>query len=231
MQVILIRAFVMIYSWSALLSPSVILTSMPIKAILFDLGGVLLRTADYTPRVRLAARLGMDRHELEVFIFGGESGDMAQRGAITARQHWDNLRLALDYSPDAFQSLLDEFFGSDILDESLLDYVRKLRLTYKTGLLSNAADDLRQVIAEKWHFEDTFDDIVISAEVKLAKPDPGIFQLAVERLGVEARQAIFVDDMQPNVFGAETAGLIGIQFHSPGQLRYDLELLLDGNKR
>ncbi|OGO30033.1 MAG: hypothetical protein A2136_09735 [Chloroflexi bacterium RBG_16_54_11] len=204
---------------------------MAIKAILFDLGGVLLRTADFTPRDRLAARLGMNRHDLEEFVFGKESGEMAQRGAITARQHWHNLRQALDYSPEALQSLLEEFFGSDVLDESLLDYVRKLHLTYKTGLLSNAWDDLHQVIAEKWHFEDAFDDIVISAEVKLVKPDPGIFQLAVERLGVEARQAIFVDDTQRNVFGAEAAGLIGIQFHSPGQLRYDLELLLDGNKR
>jgi epoxide hydrolase-like predicted phosphatase len=200
---------------------------MAIKAILFDLGGVILRTIDFSPRERLAASLGMSRFDLEEFIFGRESGAKAQRGEITVRQHWDNLGKELHYSHHEFQDLLDEFFGSDVLDNELLDYVRELHKTYKTGLLSNAWDDLRQVIAEKYHFEDAFDDLVISAEVRLAKPDPRIFLLAVKRLGVEPNQAIFVDDMQRNVDGANTAGLWGIRFQTPMQTRSDIALLLE----
>ena len=90
---------------------------MTIKAIIFDLGGVLLRTADFSPRDRLAARLGMNRHELEEFIFGGESGDRAQRGEITVREHWDVLRKRINYSPEEFQALLDQFFDRDELDQ------------------------------------------------------------------------------------------------------------------
>jgi epoxide hydrolase-like predicted phosphatase len=203
---------------------------MMIRAVIFDLGGVLLRTTDFTPREQLATRLGMNRHELEEFIFGRQSGDMAQRGEITVGQHWDNLCHQLNYSPQELQALLNEFFGYDQLDNSLVDYVRKLHASYKTGLLSNAWDDLRQVIAEKWHFEDAFDDMIISAEVGLAKPDRRIFQLAVDRLGVEANQAIFVDDMQRNVDGAKAVGMLGIRFQTPQQVQDDLEQLLDGHR-
>jgi epoxide hydrolase-like predicted phosphatase len=203
---------------------------MTINAIIFDLGGVLLRTADFSPRDKLAANLRMSLHELEEFIFGGESGDRAQRGEITVWEHWENLRSQINCSPQDFKALLDEFFAQDELDQKLIGYVRRLHKTYKTALLSNAWDDLRQVIAEKWHFENAFDEMIISAEVKLAKPDPRIFQLVLDRLSVEASQAIFVDDMQRNVDGAKAVGLHGIQFRTPQQMRFDLERLLNGHK-
>lgn len=201
---------------------------MTIKAIIFDLGGVLLRTADFAPRERLAAHLGIKRYELEEFIFGGVSGDRAQRGEITVQEHWDNLRQQINCSPAEFKVLLEEFFAQDEIDNLLIDYVRKLHQTYKTALLSNAWDDLRQVIAEKWHFEDAFDTMIISAEVYLAKPDPRIFQLALDRLDVKAAEAIFVDDMQRNIKGAKEVGLQAIQFQTSQQMRLDLEQLLNG---
>lgn len=210
--------------------PSDILARMTIKAIIFDLGGVLLRTTDHTHRENLGTRLGMSRHELEEFIFGRESGDRAQRGEISVKQHWDNLNRELDCPQDEFQAVLDEFFAGDELDIELLDYVRLLHRSYKTGLLSNAFDDLRQVIAEKWHFEDAFDDILISAEVGLAKPDQRIFRLAVTRLGVEPGEAIFVDDMQRNVDEAFAAGLAGVRFRTTAQVRNDIEHLLSADK-
>ena len=202
---------------------------MTIKAIIFDLGGVLLRTADFAPRERLATRLGMNRYKLEEFIFGGESGERAQRGEISVQEHWENLWRQINYSPAEFTALLDEFFAEDEIDHRLIDYVRKLHQTYKTALLSNAWDDLRQVIAEKWHFEDAFDTMIISAEVRLAKPDPRIFQLALARLEVEANQSIFVDDMKRNVEGAQAVGLQAVQFHTSQQMRLDLEKLLNGH--
>jgi glucose-1-phosphatase len=202
---------------------------MIIKAIIFDLGGVLLRTADFTARERLATRLGMSEYELEEFIFGRESGDRAQRGEITVQEHWEHLRHQINCSPAEFKALLDEFFSLDEMDNALVDYVRTLHKTYKTALLSNAWDDLRQVIAEKWHFEDAFDSMIISAEVRLAKPDPRIFRLALERLGVEAHQTIFVDDFQRNVGGAKVVGMHAIRFQTSRQMRLDLEQLLNGH--
>jgi epoxide hydrolase-like predicted phosphatase len=200
---------------------------MTVKAIIFDLGGVLLRTADFSPRERLATRLGMSQSELEDFIFGGESGDRAQRGEITVDEHWRNLYHRLNCSSQELTAILDEFFGQDQLDSELMDYVRRLHQSYKTALLSNAWDDLRQVIAEKWHFEDAFDTIIISAEEGVAKPDWRIFQLTLDRLEVIASQAVFVDDMARNVEAARAIGMHAFQFQTPTQIRREIERLLN----
>jgi epoxide hydrolase-like predicted phosphatase len=205
-----------------------ILMRMAIKAVIFDLGGVLLRTDDFTPREQLAKRLNMDRHELEEFIFGGDSGDKAQRGEIRIEQHFANLCYQIGYTPLQFQQLVGEFFSRDRLDEELVDYVRRLHKQYKTALLSNAWDDLRKRIAEMWHFEDAFDLLVISAEVGVAKPDPKIFRLALDQLGVQASESIFVDDFQRNVDAARGVGMNAIRFENPRQVREELGRMLNG---
>jgi epoxide hydrolase-like predicted phosphatase len=199
---------------------------MAIKAIIFDLGGVLLRTQDFSVRERLAERMNMDRHELEEFIFGGDSGDRAQNGEISSQQHTEILRYQLGYTPQQFQSLLDEFFSTDRLDNDMVDYVRGLHKSYKTALLSNSTDDLRQRIAENWHFEDAFDTMIISGEVKMAKPDPRIFLLAIEKLCVLASEVVFIDDFQRNVEAAQSVGMHAIRFQTPHQVRADIEHLL-----
>jgi epoxide hydrolase-like predicted phosphatase len=199
---------------------------MTIKAIIFDLGGVLVRTADFNPRERLATRLGMSRAELEEFIFGGESGEKAQRGEITAVKHWENLFHKLNCSAEEFTSIVDEFFRQDQLDDELVDFIRRLHQTYKTALLSNAWDDQREVIAERWHIEDAFDVIISSSKVGMVKPDRRIFELTLERLGVDANQAVFVDDMARNVDAARDMGMNAIRFQTTVQVRREIEQLV-----
>ena len=201
---------------------------MAIKAIIFDFGGVLLRTEDHMPRERLAERVNMDRPELEEFVFGGDSGEKAQKGEISTEQHGENLRYQLGYTPQEFSIFLEEFFLGDRLDEELVNYVRSLRKVYKTALLSNSTDDLRHKIEEKWHFEDAFDIMVISGEIGEAKPAPRIFQLALEKLGVAPGEAIFVDDFQRNIEAAEQVGMHGIRFLTSQQVREDIDKVLNG---
>jgi epoxide hydrolase-like predicted phosphatase len=180
--------------------PSDILISMTIKAVIFDLGGVLLRTADFKPRDQLAARMNMSRHK------------QAQRGEITIQEHWDILRHTLHYSKEEFKELLDEFFARDEIDGDLIETIRKLHQTYKTALLSNAWNDLRQTLHERWKLDGLFDELIISAEVKMVKPDPRIYHLAVDRLGVMPSEAVFIDDMAVNVEAARKEGLRAIWY-------------------
>lgn len=204
---------------------------MGIQAVIWDLGGVLVRTEDAAPRRALAQRFNMTLGEIEQFVFSGESGDRAQLGEISVEQHWENQRRQLGLSPEEIQAFRQEFWGGDRLDADLVAYIRRLREDFKTGLLSNAFSDLRRVVTETWKFADAFDEMVISAEVGLVKPDPRIYHLALERLGAPPEAAVFIDDFAPNVEGARAVGLNAIHFKDPGQARSELQDLLNGSRR
>ena len=199
---------------------------MSIQAIYFDIGGVLVRTEDKTPRTRLAARLGMTFEALEEIVFGGDSGRKAQRGEITAEDQWAYVCQKVNWPFANWRDLEAEFFAGDRLDEELVDYIRSLHRHYKTGVISNALGDVRTVILNTWHMSDAFDVLIISAEVGLMKPDVRIFQAALNALGVQPAEAVFVDDVARNVEGARAIGMHAIQFRNTAQVRAELGELL-----
>ena len=202
---------------------------MSIRAVIFDLGGVLVRTEDRTSRSKLAKRLGLTYDDLSALVFDSQSAHQAMKGEITTEEHWDEVRKALGLSKDEFPRVPTEFWGGDTLDQGLINYLRNLRPQYKTALLSNAWDDLRQMIEEIWKFDDAFDQIVISAEVGLVKPDRLIYEKVLSDLEVKPAEAVFVDDFPENVAGAVAVGLEAIQFISPEQALGELKKLLDGD--
>jgi epoxide hydrolase-like predicted phosphatase len=201
---------------------------MSIRAVIFDLGGVLVRTENRAPREHLALSLGMTYGELSQVIFNNESARLATVGQITTQVHWNNIQEALHLTPEEFPRVAAKFWGGDCLDENLVEYLRSLRVEYSTALLSNAWDNLREMIESRWKIADAFDEIIISAEVGIAKPDPRIYQIALERLGVTPIESVFVDDFIENVEAARSEGLYGIHFKGPDQACSELEELLDG---
>jgi epoxide hydrolase-like predicted phosphatase len=197
-----------------------------IQAVYFDIGGVLLRTEDRAPRDNLAARLGISRDELNDLVFAGEQGLRAQRGQINADELWESVRQTLHLPREVLPQVKQEFFGGDRLDTDLLDTIRSLHRRYKTGIISNATDDTRPVIEGRWGMADAFDAIILSAEVGVMKPDARIFHVALQALGVQPSEAVFVDDFPQNVEGARATGMHAIQFHTSEQARQDLEAIL-----
>jgi epoxide hydrolase-like predicted phosphatase len=202
---------------------------MPIQAVIWDLGGVLLRTTDYTPREELAANLGIPRLEMEKTFFSGTSGARAQLGEIDVPQHLNNIRREFHLSEDEMAAFWDKFWRGDELDTELIDFIRQLKGSYKTGLLSNAFSDLREWITTHGRFADAFYNMVISAEEGVMKPDPRIYKRSLENLGVAAGDAIFIDDFEHNVEGARAVGMHAIHFRNPDQARADVNLLLSGD--
>lgn len=201
---------------------------MTIRAVIWDLGGVLLRTEDPRPRQALAESLGLSQEALEEIVFGGESGRSAQLGLIPVEQHWLNVLQRFDLRPEDRPAFEKRFWGGDRLDRELLEFIRMLRRRYKVGLLSNAFSDLRHYLTEVWQLSELFDAIIISAEVGVMKPDERIYRLALEQLGVSPEQAVFLDDFERNVQGAKKVGMKAIHFRGPEQARRELQVLLDG---
>jgi epoxide hydrolase-like predicted phosphatase len=198
---------------------------MSIRAVFFDLGGVLLRTEFQAPRQQLAERLGMEYDDLVKIVFDGDSHIKATMGEISSDDHWNSIMKRLKRPASELDSIRNEFFAGDILDRTLLDYLRSLRGKYKTGLISNAWGDLRDYIVKE-KFDDAFDKMIISAEVGAAKPEPKIFQIALEQFGVRPNEAVFVDDFLINIEGCEKVGIKGIHFRDPETTLQQLKELL-----
>jgi epoxide hydrolase-like predicted phosphatase len=200
---------------------------MSIRAIIFDIGGVLVRTVDRAPRQALADQLGMTAQALEELVFGGESGRQAQLGNLDESEQWVYACRQVGWPVEQVAEFRAQFFGGDRFDTELLEYIRQLHQNYKTGIISNAMSETRALIEGPWKMGGLFDSIVLSGEVGVMKPDPRIYQAALQRLDVQAEQAVFIDDFLHNIDGARTVGMHGIHFQSPEQVRLELEALLN----
>jgi epoxide hydrolase-like predicted phosphatase len=200
---------------------------MTIRAVLWDLGGVLLRTEDQSSRIQLEDRLGLPRGELGRIVFDSEASLRATVGEMTTEDVWTWVLERLGLPQIERDPFVRDFFTEDRIDQVLMDYIRSLRPARKTGMITNAWDIARHYLETRWHIADAFDVLVISAEERLAKPDARIYELALSRLGVQPQESVFVDDLEANVAGAKAIGMHAIRFQSTPQILADLRGLLE----
>ena len=174
---------------------------MAIRAVVFDIGGVLEITPDlgvtelWETRLRLpAGELGKRMHDAWA---GGSVGTVTEddvHQAITDRLGLDGPQLAA-FLADHWR----EYLGT--ANTELIEYARRLRPRYRTGILSNSFVGAREREQAAYGFEDLVDVIIYSHECGMSKPDPGIYALACKRLRVEPAQMVFIDDHQRCVEG------------------------------
>lgn len=192
----------------------------PIQAIIFDVGGVLVRTCDPSGRRAWEERLALSPGQLEAIVLNSEMGHRAQCGEISDAQLWawvgDHLGLGNDL--EAFRR---DFWRGDEVDRGLVDLVGRLNRRYQTAIISNATDALLETL-ERYELLPEFDLVVGSAYEGMMKPAPAIFQTALIRLGREAAETLFIDDAPANVAGARAVGMQAIQFSSSIDLAAEL---------
>lgn len=202
---------------------------MAIKAIIFDLGGVILKTKDKNLGTTIAKKLGVP-YEKVLPLYHSEMNDRIDLGEVTQEEFNTYVVDALNISRDK-RHLIDQVMECEtFIDELFLDKVGQLRNDYKIGLLSNYSNDLRDKIEKKWEIGGAFDEIVISYEVGLLKPDAAIYQLMLDRLGVQPEEAVFVDDQLPNIEGARKVGLNTILHESREQVFDALREILEASE-
>ncbi len=118
-----------------------------------------------------------------------------------------------------------EFFAGDVVDHSIVKYLRSLRPRFKVGLISNAWSDMRDYLIRR-KLDEIFDTLSISAEIGAAKPGADIYLHALEQAQVGAEAAVFVDDMPANIKACEMLGMKGILFNDPQEAMGRLKNLL-----
>ena len=187
-------------------------------AILFDVGGVLLRTEDPTPRRSWAEHLHLAQGQLDAIVFDNPVALRATVGDASNADVWREAGRILALSPVELIRLQSEFFAGDRWDQALLDFIQRLRPQFRTGVLSNAWPDARRDQAQ-WIHPDVFDVILYSAEERCRKPQPEYYRLALDRLNTAAHDTVFIDDFQANVDAACALGIRGVLYKNPQQIQ------------
>jgi putative hydrolase of the HAD superfamily len=162
----------------------------------------------------LGARWGLPPGQLSEILWSSPDFRLAEVGAITDAEYWRRIgpRLGL-HTPEAVKAFQQDLFGPVEVTAPMMDLVRRLHGPYRTGLLSNASDVVTPAfIAERYGLGGLFDVEIVSALVGMAKPDPAVYRLALEKLGTAPEATVFVDDYLPNVVGAAALGIQAIHF-------------------
>ena len=196
-----------------------------IKAVIFDVGGVLVRTENPAVRRGLEERMGMAQGDAEATVFNSDMGRRAQRGAITTAELWAWVQQHLGLDAETLHNFQRDFFGGDVIDHALIDFARDLRAHYQVAIISNAMDNLNTFVRELDPDGDVFELVVGSAYEKVMKPDPAIFLRTLERLGRQPDEAVFIDDFAHNIAGARAVGMHVIHFTAGIDLPTELEKL------
>lgn len=192
---------------------------MTIKAVIFDFGGVILMPLGAQHVEAWARRLGVPPEALREALWG-EAWRALERDQIDEQTYHRRLTQALRL-PDleAVERFVRAFYADERLYPEMLKLVQRLRDNghVKVALLTNAFAGFDRLMRRKWDLDPRqfFDVYINSADVRLAKPDAAIFQLALDRLGVSADEALFIDDNAANVEGAAELGIHTVHFASP----------------
>ena len=179
---------------------------MNIEAIVFDIGGVLEITRPTGWKKRWEARLNLAPGELDERL--KEVWHQGSLGQLTETQAERKTAELLELGPEAlsefYRDLWDDYLGTP--NVALIQLMHELRPQFKVGILSDSFVGARERESQLYRFPELCDVLVYSHEVGLLKPDPRIYQLTQERLGVEPSRILFLDDSDYKVEGARKVG-------------------------
>jgi len=200
--------------------------TLMIKAIIFDFGGVLVRTEDHGPRHAWDKRLGLPTGSVERAVHYSDIWVQAQLGRILPQAYWagvaELLYMRNNNRANDIDELRRDYFSGDRLNYRLVEFIGELREAgYQIALLSNDSIELQDRLRDLG-IEPLFDHILISAQIGMMKPDPTVYRAALQALGVAPQEAVFIDDSLTNIRGAQYIGLNTIVFRYDTDLRAEL---------
>lgn len=196
---------------------------MPFDAILFDIGGVLLTNSwDVHQRAAVAAEFHLDQTDLEARH--SDIFEVWERGGITMGAYLD---FTVFHEPRSFTrdqfvtAILDQ---SKLLPNGAINILRQLSRScnYLLGALNNESRELNDYRFKAFDLRDCFDVALSSCYVGLRKPDPAMYQRAIDIIGRPPERILFIDDRPENVAGALDAGITALRFTGQAELRKQL---------
>jgi len=200
-----------------------------IKAIVLDIGGVLLRTEDRTSREQLEQKYDLPAGGSDKIVFDSDVAMESTLGNTGPELIWKNVADNLALSPEGLDAFKRSFWAGDRVDQELIHFLQECRVDYIVALLSNAWLNFRTVLAENYQIKEgqTVDKIFISSELGIAKPNKRIYEILAEKLNCEMNEILFVDDFIENIKAAKKLGIHTIHYKPGMDLINEIKSRLD----
>lgn len=197
-----------------------------IRTILWDVGGVLLTNGwDHSERADLFREFQIDRDDFE--SRHDIVNDPWEKGEITVDEYLDQTLFyePRDFTREQFLARMKDM--SRWLPHSAIDIVRRLasQQDVRLAMLSNESRELMDHRIETFGLGQTFSTFLVSAYVGLRKPDPKIFNLALDVMQSTPEQTMFIDDRRENAAAASALGIHGVRYEGPQHLEEELKRL------
>ncbi|MDD5415850.1 MAG: HAD family phosphatase [Candidatus Daviesbacteria bacterium] len=187
-----------------------------IKAIIFDNAGVIMTEAYWLWLHKNIPNLEKRRDFFHDISYKVDSSSISPDQFLNY--------LAKESGKEAKQ-VKKEILSTFVLNKEVYKLMKKLKRNYKIGLLSNFISEWLKILLKKFNIKEVFDAMIVSTEHKMIKPDPKMYQLIAEMLGVKPQEAVFIDDRESNITGAVNVGMKGILFNNPQDLKEKLKKL------
>jgi putative hydrolase of the HAD superfamily len=197
-----------------------------ISTVIFDFGRVISAQKPMSLFRRYEEELGLAPGVLNATMFGHPGWEEVLVGRKSVDEYWGEIGPLLGLRTDeAIASFRGRYAADEAINEGVLDLIGALHGRYKLAVLSNAPPGLRRWLAD-WGIDGLFDVIFCSGDEGVAKPDVEAFERILERLGVSAEEAMFVDDSPRHVAAARALGIHAIHFTTAEALAAQLHPLL-----
>ena len=204
-----------------------LVSSVPIRAVILDYGDVISLPADPAVIAQMAAIFGLPEERFRQ-LYGSFRLDY-DRGTLDANQYWSHIAQAAGV--ELSTGRIADLRKADVamwsrLNPTVLRWAEQLRAGgMKTAVLSNMHDDMVQHLRSNGEWTKSFDCLTLSSPIRMAKPQPEIFKHCLRLLTVAPHEALFIDDREVNVQAAQSQGIRGIVAPSTAHLRAQLEAI------
>jgi len=191
-----------------------------IKAIIFDLGGVVFRDGTKYVIQEMKEKLKFSEKLATELLMGQESQDF-RKGLLTSKEFWKYVQSKIPSQIKASE-IKSMWYNNYITFPGILELFKKLKLKFKLGIISGNIKERIEYLDKKYDFRKYFDVEVYSFDMRITKPDTLMWKKSLELFNLNAEECIYVDDNPESVGVANSLGFKAILFKNVPQVKKEL---------